>query len=87
MTPKEQLAEENPEALFFDGFEDALVGVARRMGMVVAAYDYEKCIGILMERDGLTYSDAVEMFEFNTVSAWMGEHTPVIIEKLREQPR
>ena len=41
MTLREQIAEENPEALFADGLDEALVGMAVRCGQpVLAVYDY-----------------------------------------------
>ena len=67
----------NCEALFADGFGDALVGFAVRSGCHVALYDQEKCIQILMDRDGLLYDDAVEFFEFNVIGSWVGEKTPI----------
>jgi hypothetical protein len=77
---KEQLAEENTEALLADGFDEALIGILRRFGTPpVACYSYEKCIAILME-DGMSYEDAMEYFEFNTIGAWVGEGTPAFVE-------
>ena len=79
MTP-EQVAEYNEDALLADGFEKALIGVAERINLgPVAAYDVEKILEILMERDGLEYSEALEHFEYNIKGAWMGEFTPVYI--------
>ena len=46
----------------------------------VALYDTAKCIAILMNRDGMSYDSAIEFFEFNVVSAWMGDGTPVFAE-------
>jgi len=75
------LAEENPEALFADGFEDALVGVCRRFGQpTLAAYDRVKCIAILMRRDGMSEEEAEEFFDFNVIGAWAGESTPVFLD-------
>jgi hypothetical protein len=75
------LAEFNEEMMFSDGFDDALIGVCHQFGRPpVAAYDYEKCIGILVKRDGMSYQEAVEFFEFNVSGAWVGESTPVFIE-------
>jgi hypothetical protein len=75
----DRLAEENPDALLADGFEEALVGVCRRFGQnPLAAYDYDKCIEILM-RD-MSYEEAVEYFEFNVIGAYVGENTPVFLE-------
>lgn len=72
------LSEENPSALLADGFEDAFVGVARRCGLpALAVYDYSLGVKLLIERDGVSYEDAVEWMEFNVVGAWAGEHTPI----------
>ncbi len=74
------LAEENPEALWPDGFEGAYLGQAKRCGQPpLASFSVKKCIQILMERDGMTYEEADEFFEFNVSGAWMGPGTPVWI--------
>lgn len=62
----EMLAEENPEALLLDGFEEAFVGIARRCGQPsLAVYDRDTCLAVLRE--------------YNVAGAWMGEHTPFVI--------
>lgn len=77
---REALAEENPKALWPDGFEDAYIGQARRCGQpTLASFSVSKCIKILMDRDGMTYEEADEFFEFNVSGAWTGEGTPVWI--------
>jgi len=76
----EELGEENPDALTPDGFEEAFIGVCRRFSLPpLAAYSYEKCIEILVERDGCSPEEAAEHFDFNVIGAWMGEGTPVFI--------
>lgn len=65
------------EALLADGFNEALVGYAFRQTGPVALYDRDKCITILMERDGMSLEGAVEFFEFNVLGAWVGENTPI----------
>ena len=70
----------NEDALLADGFEDAFIGVAERCSRpTLAVYDAERCIGILMARDGMTEEGAVEFFNFNTLGAWGGEHTPLFL--------
>jgi hypothetical protein len=77
---KDQLAKENPHAILYDGYDDALVSVAYRFNMQpIACYDMQKCIKILMKRDKATYEEAVEYFEFNTMGMWAGEFTPIFI--------
>jgi hypothetical protein len=65
------------EILLADGFEAALIGVVERCGMYpTALYDKDKCIGILVARDGMTQDEAEEFFEFNVLGAWVGAGTP-----------
>lgn len=57
-----ELLQENPNALLADGFDKALIGIGRQgPGKVLAVYDREKCIDILVE-EGATYEDAEEYF-------------------------
>ena len=80
---QQRIAEENPEALSLDGFDDAVMGIARRCGQpTLLVYSADKCIQILMRRDKMTYDSAVEYFEFNTAGAWFGPHTPIIFERI-----
>lgn len=72
------LAEENPDALFLDGFDKAIIGIARRPNLVVVAYDAKKIIAELMGQ-GMDYDEASDYFGYNIECAWMGEHTPVIV--------
>ena len=68
------------EMLIADGFDDAIIGVSERFGRSpVIAYDKDKCIQVLMDRDGMDYEDAIEFFNFNVIGAWVGEGTPEFI--------
>jgi hypothetical protein len=83
MTP-EEIEEINPEALLCDGFDEAIIGMAERINLgPVVAYDVDKMIDIMIERDGMTYEDAIEYFEYNILGAWMGENTPVYVSSNR----
>ena len=63
-----------------DGFDKAFLGMCHRAGQEpVVAYDYHKCIAVLVEDENMTYDEAVEYLWFNTIGSWMGEHTPVFI--------
>lgn len=80
MTVREWVASHNEDALFADGFDDAVIGVAERCGQpVLVVYDARRCIDILIEQDGLSYEDAAEMFAFNTLGAWVGDNTPLFL--------
>lgn len=78
MTILEQLAEENPDALLWDGLEDALIGVAHRACQPpLALYSVPRCVEILVKRDGMSHEEAIEYLNFNTLCAYFGEMTPV----------
>ena len=83
---KEWVSEWNEEALLADGFEDAIVGISERFGRSpVVAYDRDKCIQVLMDRDGMSYEDAVDFFNFNTLGSYIGPQTPLYITVYREE--
>ena len=69
-------------------FEDAILGIVHRFGAdPVIAYDYNTVLSIFerqFEKDGSpdAYLDAVEWFEYNVLGAYMGEGTPIYIERL-----
>ena len=76
----EKISEVNPEALLADGFEEAILGMCLQFAQEpVVAYDYEKCLNILMERDDLARTDAIDFMEFNVIGSYVGLHTPVFI--------
>ena len=69
---------EDAEAIVYPEYEDALVGHTQGY-RIVAVYDYDMCVQILMERDGMSCLEAVEWMEFNTLGSHYGEKTPVFI--------
>ncbi len=75
---KEELSYINEQALFADGFDDALIGIDQVN--YVAIYDVDKCIDVLKETSGMTQQEALEWFEFNTLGAYVGEYTPRFIK-------
>lgn len=75
---EEALSEWNPDALFFDGFDDAIVGWATQFTKdPVVAYSYGKIIAILSE--DMSPQEAREYFDFNIGGSWVGENTPLIL--------
>jgi hypothetical protein len=82
MTKLDELIEKFPECEFLiaDGFDDAIIGIEWSSERVV--YCVSKCLDILIERDGMTYSEAIEYFDFNVSSAYVGEKTPIFINIL-----
>jgi len=72
------IAEDYPELLTLDGFDEAILGVVERCDLLVVCYDRNKILEILM-RD-MNLDEAMEYFEFNILGAYMGEHTPVYLD-------
>ena len=57
---KEELSYINEQALFADGFDEALLGIDAVD--YIAVYDAEKCIDILMKTSDMTREEAEEFF-------------------------
>jgi hypothetical protein len=76
----ETVADINPEALFANGLDDALIGYVEGWHpngerFTLALYDRERCIELLIA-EGMTYEEAEEHFEFNVSGAYAGPGTP-----------
>lgn len=80
---RELLSEIDEEILLIDGFDEAIVGYIERFGQpTISLYDKNKCINILMERDGMDYQESTEFFEFNILGSYVGEYTPAFVTYL-----
>ena len=76
----DEITELNPEAMTADGFDEAILGMCIQFGSEpVVAYDFNKCVEIVMERDGMEREEAVDFINFNVVGAYIGLSTPVFI--------
>ena len=76
----DEIADINPEAMLADGFDEAILGMCLQFGCEpIVAYDYNKCVGILVNRDGMTESEATDYIQFNVIGAYVGNNTPVFI--------
>jgi hypothetical protein len=74
------ISEEHPDLLTLDGFDEAVIGVVERAGLLAVCYDRNKIISILM-RD-MNQEEAWEYYEFNILGAYMGESTPVYLDMM-----
>ncbi|MFW6243204.1 MAG: hypothetical protein ACOC2W_03500 [bacterium] len=63
-----------------DGFDDALIGVDENGDRLV--YSVQKCIDILIKRDGMKYDEALEYFDFNIRQSYVGDKTPIWVNDL-----
>jgi hypothetical protein len=77
----EILSEMNPYALYADGLESALVGYTLNHHHAhVAVYDYDLCIKILVDRDGMEPEEADEFLSFNTLGSFVGDDGPLFVQ-------
>ena len=83
--PREALCDMGyDEAVVFDNpdYDDAIIGVTDE-GRVV--YDFDAMVKILVERDGMDATEAIEFIEYNTIRAipYAGENPPIIMTQLQ----
>jgi hypothetical protein len=82
---KEYLEEYYPDyedLIVYDGLDSAFIGVGFMFTKPVACYDKDKIITILMDRDCMTYDEAIEFFDFNIAGTYAGDQTPLILERV-----
>ena len=70
-----------PDSLLADGFDSCIIGITQGTDSGRVVYDVDKMVEVCME-DGMTYEDAVEYLEFNTLNAYVGQYTPAYIDHL-----
>ena len=74
---------EDNEIILADGFEDAYMGLATQFTKnPLALYDRNKCIDILVNRDGMSEEEAEEYLQYNVEGAWVGDNTPMFLQPL-----
>jgi hypothetical protein len=80
---RDEIAEFNEELMLLEPayFDKAIVGVVSGMNIETVCYDKAKIIELLMTEEEMTEEDALEHFYYNIAGSWVGEHTPVYLEK------
>lgn len=83
---RQELAEIYDEELLLldpaETFDDCIIGVATRCGLPsTVVYDKEK-IALKFIADGMTYEEAIEYIAYNIEGAYVGERTPLIMERI-----
>lgn len=69
----EQLEMNEENTIFYDGFDEAIIGLELNTNRVI--YSVKKCIQILCE--DMSEDDAREHFDFNVAGGYVGEQTPI----------
>jgi len=80
MITREDIAMYNPDAVMWDGFDEAIIGMTTN-GSVV--YDISKIHLLLMANGEMTLDEAIDYAEYNILCAHVGDFTPVHITTLK----
>ena len=65
-------------------FDEAIVGVVERINLTAFCYDTQKVLEIVEKRvygEGCSPEEALEHFEFNIRGSYVGEHSPVFLDR------
>jgi hypothetical protein len=63
-----------------EGFDEAIIGYEHNSSVLV--YDKDKMISIAIEDMDMTHEDAIEYLEYNVWGAYVGDKTPLYIQKI-----
>lgn len=87
MKTHETLMDDESIALTMDGYDDCILGTVERFGLEpIYCYSLDKVIAKL-QKDGMTYEEAWEFYEFNMVGAWMGDGSPCFMVSSMEKEK
>jgi hypothetical protein len=73
--------DEKDNILLADGFENAFMGLMSHNGHTVAVYSRWDCILELQRKNDWTWTDSEEYFNFNVECAYVGDYTPVFMDR------
>lgn len=82
MEPNREILNEHgfEGAIVFENpsYDSAIIGVSHDDRVV---YSFEKMVECLMEQDNMSYEDAVEFIEYNTIRAipYAGQGAPIVL--------
>ena len=62
-------------------FDEAIVGVVERINLTAFCYDTQEILDILNRDHDLTPEEALEHFEYNIKGSYVGEHSPVFLDR------
>ena len=67
-------------AIKLDGLDEAIIGIVEEFGNGPRIlYSKNKIIYILQERDGMTWSESEEFYDYNILGLYAGEQNPVFL--------
>jgi len=67
-------------AIILDGLNDAIIGITEEFGNGSRIlYSKNKILNILCERDGMTWSESEEFYDYNILGLHAGEQNPIFL--------
>lgn len=81
---RSRIAQTNPEAVLWDGLDEAIIGVSSEGK---AVYDVRMLESIVWRNNKkhITPDEAKEWVEYNILSSYVGEYTPIHIWTISEE--
>ena len=76
MTAEEIIELADPEAIIWDGFDEAIIG-HDSVGRIV--YDIDLMVETLTREDEMSEEEALEFLDYNTLNTFVGDLTPIHI--------
>lgn len=77
--------ERYPDLMFLEPreiYDKAIVGVVERINLTVLCYDTQEILDISAQPEfGMTPEQAMEHFEYNIKGSYVGEHSPVFLDR------
>ena len=69
----------NDDLIKMDGYDDCIVGLVERFGQdSYLIYDRDLVLEKL-QKDNMSYEEALEYYEFNQLGSYVGERTPAFL--------
>lgn len=75
---REKIIEANPDTYMWDDMDEAIVGISDDGRVIYDIYKME-CLVYNENKDNMTFEEAVEWVDFNVLSAYLGDLTPIHI--------
>jgi len=71
-----------PDAIILMDLDEAIIGIVESFGGGSRIlYDKNKILDLLIERDGMTHSEAEEYYDYNIIGGYFGEMNPVFLDR------
>ena len=66
-----------------DGFDKAIIGQTYDIAVQEERliYSIDKCVSILIERDGMNSEEAIEYMDFNVLGAYISKDQPLFLSE------